>query len=279
MEPLVIVDNLSQSFKKHKVLKNIGFQVNKGDFFLITGPSGAGKTTLISILAGIQAYKAGSVEIFGFQLNKEKEKHKPYIGLVTQETSLFNNFTVKENLLVLGMLRGMPSKYLNERIAWEVESFQLEDYFAVKLRKLPEGIKKRVALAGALLSEPRLLLLDDLFIKSDYHSVLLMMKNIYDYLLSGNTCILTTGSIKEADNLTVGSRGLAGLATTFGGLEPELNNGMINTADIYSLADQLCPKQVAYLNQGEMRVISTEEFNAKLQAMESGDLDRGGDQD
>jgi ABC-2 type transport system ATP-binding protein len=151
VEPAVSVENLSQVFKARKVLDNIEFQVNEGEFFIITGPSGSGKTTLISILAGIQAYKSGSVKIFGYQVAKGKEKHKPYIGLVTQEPSLFNNFTVKENLMVLGMMRGMPAKYLNERISWAIESFQLESLFSAKLRYLSEGEKKRVALAGALL--------------------------------------------------------------------------------------------------------------------------------
>lgn len=267
MGSAIIVENLNLSVKKQKILDNITLQVFEGEFFIITGPSGAGKTRLISVLAGLQGYSSGRIEIYGQPVGRGNKRYKSQLGLVSPDARLFEVFTVKENLTVIGMLAALSSKTLKDRVAWAVEAFCLEEFFNCKLESLPEGVKQRLSLACALLSEPKLLLLDDILLKGDYLSTLLIMKNIYAHLLKGNTCLWTTGSSGEASLLAEGKSGLSKLLGEMGGVpgfSPEdkrdIDNDCVKSLQQSESENNCPPVRIGCLYEGKLTIHSSEKF-------------------
>jgi ABC-2 type transport system ATP-binding protein len=254
MGSAIAVEALNLIVKKGKILDNLAFQVFEGEFFIITGPSGAGKTMLISVLAGLQGYSSGSVEVCGQPVGSGNKGNKLQLGMVSREAGFFEVFTVKENLTAIGMLAGLSSKTLKDRVAWGVEAFCLEEFFNRRLESLPEGVRQRLSLACALLSEPKLLLLDDLLLKGDCLSTRLIMKNIFAYLLKGNTCLWTTGSVREASLLAEGESGLGKLLLEQGGLRG------LSPEDKGVIEDYCLPGRIGCLDEGKLTIHSSEKF-------------------
>lgn len=191
MEHVVRVSGLTQCIADEIVLDNVNFQVDAGKLFILFGYSGSGKTTLISILAGVQAYKSGTVEVCD----------RRDIGLVTQQYSLFTHLTVQENLQAIGMMKGMSPQELNHRVPSVVEALQLENALRHRAGRLPWGAQQRLALACAILNNPRLLLVDDILSRGDPESTEVIVRSTRAHVAQGNTCIWATGRLPEVFDL------------------------------------------------------------------------------
>lgn len=208
MRPIVRVSGLTQYIHDRPVLEDVSFEVFPGSMFILYGPSGSGKTVLLSILAGVQAYSAGAVETCG----------RRDTGLVTQEFSLFANFTVGENLRAVGMIRGMDVRELARRVEELAVSFQLAEVLRRKAGRLPWGPRRRLALACALLGAPRLLLVDDILSRGDPESSRIIVENVRRHVEEGNACVWATGRRDEAAGLAGGGAARVGLLDGGGGL-------------------------------------------------------------
>lgn len=191
MKPTVKVVNLTQYIHNQPVLNEVSFETVPGEMFVLFGPSGAGKTTLISILAGIQTYTSGNVEVCD----------QRQTGLVTQEYSLFPQLTVKENLQIIGMMQGMASRNLMERFETIVENFHLGNVLNRRVGRIPWGPRQRLALGCAMLSRPALLLVDDILHHGDIESTRIIVENVTEHVNQGHTCIWATSRSPEALNL------------------------------------------------------------------------------
>ncbi|OPZ74738.1 MAG: putative ABC transporter ATP-binding protein YbhF [Firmicutes bacterium ADurb.Bin456] len=184
MEPVVRVTDLVQNKDGTKILDGISLEVYRGELFGLFGPRGAGKTALLHILAGIDRFQRGSLEILGCDPRKS-EKFKHRLGLVTQEKSLFQDLKAGENLDFLAALKntGRESCYK------VIDQFKLTDYLNLPVTRLSAGVYQRLALACALLNEPELLLADELFPGIDPHSHHIIAVELKKYLAGGGTCI------------------------------------------------------------------------------------------
>lgn len=278
VDPVVKVSGLTQYINDHKVLDGISFQVDPGRLFVLTGPSGAGKTVLISILAGIQAFKSGTVEVMGHVAGGRKGSYKQHIGLVTQQYSLFENFTAGENLTVIGMMRGMAARDLNRRTDQLVDSLGLEEFLRRTVRTLPWGPKQRLALACAMLAGPKLLLVDEILSGDDYQSVVLILKNIVSYINKGNTCVWATGRLREAALIAEGQPGMAELART--GVWDKVAPGDNVPAagnSLYAWPENMdCPPgAIGCLHQGKLSVYSPGEFTGLVSGKGTGPAGNG----
>jgi ABC-type multidrug transport system ATPase subunit len=208
---------LTQRLGGETVLSDISFAVEPGKLLVLYGASGAGKTALVSVLAGLRGCDSGKVEIFGLPVGGKNNGYKRHVGLVTQACSLFPNFTVKENLEVTGMLRGISSPVLAGRVAEAVERFQLGEVRRRRASTLPRGYRQRLAVACALLPEPDLLLGDDVLSgEEDAASAAVIRENLSQYLKGGNTCILTTARVEIVRMLTGAPGGAAGQCGAIG---------------------------------------------------------------
>ncbi len=185
-----------------QALKGIDLTVPEGDFFALLGPNGAGKSTAIGIVTSLVNKSAGTVEVFGHDIDREPEAAKASIGLVPQEF----NFNVFEPVLpvVLNVAgyNGLSRKVALSRAEYYLKKLDLWDKRKSPARQLSGGMKRRLMIARALIHEPRLLILDEPTAGVDLEirrSMWAFLTELNEQL--GTTIILTTHYLEEAEAL------------------------------------------------------------------------------
>lgn len=196
------IQNLKKTYSNNvEALKGIDLQVAEGDFFALLGPNGAGKTTLIGIVSSLVNKTSGKVDVFGFDLDKEKEKVKACMGLVPQEFN-FSVFEKIENVLISQAgYYGIPYKVGLSRAEKYLKRLNLWGKRDQQVRSLSGGMKRRLMIARALVHEPRMLILDEPTAGVDIE----IRRSMWDFLREinqqGTTIILTTHYLEEAECL------------------------------------------------------------------------------
>ena len=184
-----------------EALKGIDLDVSQGDFFALLGPNGAGKSTTIGIISSLVNKSAGSVSVFGYDLDTQLVDLKRQIGLVPQEFN-FNQFeTVQQIVVNQAGYYGVPREVAKQRSEQYLTQLGLWDKRNSPARTLSGGMKRRLMIARALLHEPKLLILDEPTAGVDIE----LRRSMWDYLeqinKQGITIILTTHYLEEAESL------------------------------------------------------------------------------
>lgn len=160
METMLEVKGLNKSFKEKQVLKNISFEVNKGEIMAILGPNGAGKSTTIRNIMGIMYPDEGTVT---FHNHQKKGIPQNKIGYLPEERGLYKNVKVMDILLYLADLKDYPVDKAKERVLAYLKKFDLEGKENVMMEELSKGMGQKVQFIGAVIHEPELLILDEPF--------------------------------------------------------------------------------------------------------------------
>ena len=182
-------------------LKGIDLTVDVGEFFALLGPNGAGKTTAIGIITSLVNKTSGSVNVFGFDLDRQRESVKSCIGVVPQEVNL-NMFEKNFNTLVnQAGYYGVPPKIARERAERYLKELHLWDRRDDIARSLSGGMKRRLMIARALVHEPKLLILDEPTAGVDIEIRRSMWQFLREINAAGVTIILTTHYLEEAESL------------------------------------------------------------------------------
>jgi ABC-2 type transport system ATP-binding protein len=190
MEPVIKVKDLVQKSRKKVIFNGLNLEVFRGELFGLFGPRGAGKTTLLHILAGIERFSSGHVEVFGQDIRRG-EGFKKNLGLVTQQPSLFEDLNAAENLDFIATLKGCSTASAADLI----RSLHLQDFLNEPLHNLKPGPYQRLALACALLNKPSLLIADELINCLDPFSNAVIAKELSVFLAGGGTCIWAFNNI------------------------------------------------------------------------------------
>ncbi|MGO1073556.1 ABC transporter ATP-binding protein [Lysobacter sp. CA199] len=186
---------------KVQALKGVSLDVAEGDFFALLGPNGAGKSTLIGIVSSLVNLSDGAVEIFGTDLTRRRDEAMRLIGLVPQELN-FNMFEKPLDILVnYAGFYGVPRAQALVRAEEELKRAQLWDKAAMMSRTLSGGMKRRLMIARAMMTRPRLLILDEPTAGVDIEIRRGMWKTLREINAAGTTIILTTHYLEEAENL------------------------------------------------------------------------------
>ncbi|MEM4096959.1 MAG: ABC transporter ATP-binding protein [Metallosphaera sp.] len=152
--------NLKKAYGSKRVLDGISEKIENGEFFIILGPSGEGKTTLLKILAGIEKPDEGKIFVDGVDItNKPPEKRN--VAMVFQNYALYPNMTVRDNIAFPLKMRGMSKKEIEERVNRVAELLGISDILDKKVTKISGGQQQRVALARAIVRNPSYYLLDE----------------------------------------------------------------------------------------------------------------------
>ncbi len=192
------VQDLVKEYDDVKAVDGISFIVNEGEVFAFLGPNGAGKTTTVEILECLRSLTKGSVFVCGYNISKDKdvEEIKKNIGVLPQDFNALDKLTVRENI---ELIADMYDKHL--KVGDVIKLLNLEDKANAKFENLSGGLKQRVGIAAALVSDPKLVFLDepttglDPRARRDVWDVLANLKKI------GKTVFLTTHYMEEAQVL------------------------------------------------------------------------------
>ena len=207
----------SKTKKENKALSNLSFEVKQGEVFGLLGPNGAGKTTFLSILGGTVTKTSGSVNVWGFNLDKNPRQVKASIGIVPQEVNLDAFFSPHKLLELQAGLYGITKK---DRITDLIlKMVALEDKANAYSRSLSGGMKRRLLIAKAMVHQPPILILDEPTAGVDVELRNNLWDNVKELNKEGVTIILTTHYLLEAqemcDRIAIIDRGnLVALDTT-----------------------------------------------------------------
>ena len=192
---------LVKRYKNILAVDQLDLEIKHGELFSLLGVNGAGKTTTIKMLTGLTHPTSGDALVGGYSIIKEPKQAKAQIGVSPQETAVAPNLTVKENLELICGIHGFSKAKTAEKIRSLSEQFGLETVLSRKAGKLSGGWQRRVSIAMALISQPRILFLDEPTLGLD----VLARHELWDAIraLKGEiTVILTTYYMEEAEFLS-----------------------------------------------------------------------------
>ena len=184
-----------------EALKGISLSVAPGDFYALLGPNGAGKSTLIGIVSSLVNKTSGDVKVFGIDLHANRSEAMRQVGLVPQEIN-FNMFEQPFDICVnYAGFYGIPRAEAEKRAEEELKKAQLWEKARTMSRTLSGGMKRRLMIARAMMTRPRLLILDEPTAGVDIEIRRGMWKTLKEVNAAGTTVILTTHYLEEAENL------------------------------------------------------------------------------
>lgn len=201
MNSAILVKNLRKEFGNKIAVKDSTFEVEEGSLFSLLGVNGAGKTTTIRMLTGLSKPSSGDAYICGHSIVTELDKVKSISNISTQETAVAPNLTVEENLLFMARIYGMSKQEAKEKVEQIIKQFSLEEIRRSKAKTLSGGWQRRLSIAMALISEPKVLFLDEPTLGLD----VLARKGLWNIIrdLKGKvTIVLTTHYMEEAESLS-----------------------------------------------------------------------------
>ncbi len=180
--------------------KNFSLKIKKGEMFGFLGPNGAGKTTLISILTGLYKPSSGNAWVTGYDIRNQLETVQLLIGVCPQFDVLWPDLTVREHLLFYARLKGVPPHHEDTKVDKAMSEVYLQRFSGFPTRALSGGMKRRLSMAICLVSDPKIVYLDEPTTGLDPEN----RRQIWDILTEGRgkrAMVLTTHSMEEADVL------------------------------------------------------------------------------
>jgi ABC-2 type transport system ATP-binding protein len=196
MNNVVMFDKVEKTFPDLKALDGLSFSVKEGELYGLLGPNGAGKTTAIRIITGLQRASGGTVEVLGHR--PQDPKLRPMVGYMPQETALYLDLTVRENLDLFGRLYGIDKEERQKRIVDLLDFVDLGARADNVITELSGGMKHRASLAAALLPKPKLLVLDEPTVGVDPELRASFWERFARMRKDGTTIMITTHYMDEA---------------------------------------------------------------------------------
>jgi heme exporter protein A len=190
---VISIDSVSKTFSTRQVLNNIELDVSKAQSICICGVNGAGKSTFLRIVAGLLRPDLGSVKLNGYDVEKEPDKTKPLLGVISHKSMVYSNLTVFENLFFFATLYGVKKR--TARIKELLEDMGLFQYRYELASILSRGLLQRLAIARALVHQPTILLADEPFSGLDTEASHYLMSTLNGFRNNGGTIIMTTHDI------------------------------------------------------------------------------------
>jgi len=197
VKPTIAVRGVSKSYGKKEVLRNVSLEVHPGHIVGLLGPSGAGKTTLVRLIAGSDEPDQGAVEVTGLRMPDLMALE--HIGYMAQADALYLELSGRENMDFFGTLAGLTGRGLREGVDRAGSLVGLRDDLPRPVNQYSGGMKRRLSLAIALLHAPKVLLLDEPTVGIDPVLRLSIWDELWRYAATGASILLTTHVMDEAE--------------------------------------------------------------------------------
>lgn len=201
MSAAISVHNLRKLYGQKAAVDGLDLEVARGSFFGFLGPNGAGKTTTIKMLMGLAPPTSGSIELLGLPMPEKSLEVKGKIGLVPDESLLFDHLTGLEFTEFVGRMYGLPRPLARERSKELLGLFELDGDPRKLIGDYSKGMRKRVAMASALIHRPELFLLDEPFEGVDAVGARLMKDILLEQVKHGATVFLTSHVLEVVERL------------------------------------------------------------------------------
>jgi len=198
---LIVVKNLVKQFGDFTAVNGINFSVKQGESFGLLGPNGAGKSSTMRIIGATSERTSGKVTILGKDPQKFGPQIRAHLGVVPQQDNLDEELTCAENLYIYGRYFGLPKATVRNKIDELLEFAQLLDKKNSKVKSLSGGMKRRLTIARALVSDPDILMLDEPTTGLDPQARHILWDRLFRLKEKGVTLLITTHHMDEAEQL------------------------------------------------------------------------------
>ncbi len=158
---MIQVENITKKYGSFTAVNDISFEIEEGEIVGFLGPNGAGKSTTMNMITGFIEPTSGKIIVDGYNISKKPKKAKRQIGYMPEGVPLYTDLTVKEFVTYMAELKGVPKKERKEKVEKALEDTGLIDVKNKLTRNLSRGYKQRVSMAGALVSNPKVIILDE----------------------------------------------------------------------------------------------------------------------
>ena len=197
---MIEVKNLTKRYGAFDAVKDINFTINDGEIVGFLGPNGAGKTTTMNMLTGYIEPTEGTIIVDGFDIEKKPKQVKEKIGYMPENVPLYKELTVREFVEYIADLRGIKKNAKKEAVNKVLDETGLKDVQNKLISKISRGYKQRVGLAGALVGDPEILILDEPTVGLDPKQVV-EIRNLIKSLKGRCTVILSSHILSEVSNM------------------------------------------------------------------------------
>lgn len=197
---MIELKNVTKKYGKFKAVDNISFSVKEGEIIGLLGPNGAGKSTTMNMITGFIEQAEGEIIINGYDITKKPKKAKKSIGYMPEGVPLYTDLTVKEFVTYMAEIKQVNRKERKEKVEKIIEKTGLKDVEKKLIRNLSRGYKQRVSMAGALVGEPKILILDEPTVGLDPKQIT-EIRNMIKELGKTHTVILSSHILSEVSQI------------------------------------------------------------------------------
>jgi ABC-2 type transport system ATP-binding protein len=233
MSPAIAVHDLRKVYEGKAAVDGLSLTVPRGSFFGFLGPNGAGKSTTIRMLTGLIPPTSGTIELLGLPMPADETAIKQRIGLVPDDSLLFDRLTGLEFLEFVGRMYSLPRPMARQRAAELLELFELADQGRKIIAEYSKGMRKRVAMAASLIHKPELFLMDEPFEGVDAVGARLMKDILLDQVKNGATIFLTSHVLEVVERLCDHAAIINDGRIVAEGSMAELRNGSETLEDVF----------------------------------------------
>lgn len=197
---MIEVKNVTKKYGSFTAVNNINFNIEEGEIVGLLGPNGAGKSTTMNMITGFIEPTEGEIIVDGYDILKKPKKAKKQIGYMPEGVPLYNDLTVKEFVSYMADLKLVERKQKKEKVQKIIEQTNLQDVQNKLIRNLSRGYKQRVSMAGALVGEPKILILDEPTVGLDPKQIT-EIRSLIKSLSKNHTIILSSHILSEVSQI------------------------------------------------------------------------------
>ena len=235
---IVTVANLSKRYGDFTAVNNISFSIGRGEIFGFLGPNGAGKTTTINMMIGLARPSGGSILIDGIDVVKNVKKAHAIMGIVPDESNLYDEMNGFDNLCFCGSLYGMGRLAREKRAEELLEQFDLTKAGNRSFKAYSKGMRRKLTIAAGIIHLPKILFLDEPTTGTDVESARQIRRLLLNLKQSGTTVFITTHYIEDAERICDRISFIVGGKIAVTGTVPELMEGVSQGHTIRLTADR-----------------------------------------
>jgi len=197
----IAIEGLSKDYGDVRAVDDLTLSISEAEVFGLLGPNGSGKTTTINCITGILKPTSGTIRVGEFDIRTQGLEARQILGVSPQESAVYSYLTAKENIELFAELYSVPKGALRQRVDYVLEKVGLMEESGRRVAKYSGGMKRRVSIAMALVTDPKIVLLDEPTVGMDPQA----RRSVWDFILElrdqGKTIVLTTHYMEEADEL------------------------------------------------------------------------------